>query len=56
MPHGCIGVDVIVAFPGETEAKFLDTYQFLNELPISYLHVFPYSERDNTQKTIGSVI
>ncbi|MCC3158919.1 tRNA (N(6)-L-threonylcarbamoyladenosine(37)-C(2))-methylthiotransferase MtaB [Hymenobacter sp. 15J16-1T3B] len=48
MPHACIGVDVIVGFPGETEADFRETYQFLNELPISYLHVFPYSERDNT--------
>jgi len=48
MPHACIGVDVIVGFPGETEAHFLDTYNFLNELDISYLHVFTYSERDNT--------
>ncbi len=48
MPHCSIGVDVIVGFPGETETKFLDTYQFLNQLPISYLHVFPYSERDHT--------
>ncbi|TGE14522.1 tRNA (N(6)-L-threonylcarbamoyladenosine(37)-C(2))-methylthiotransferase MtaB [Hymenobacter elongatus] len=48
MPHACIGVDVIVGFPGETEADFLETYQFLNELDISYLHVFPYSERENT--------
>ena len=48
MPHCCIGVDVIVGFPGETEEDFLDTYNFLNELPISYLHVFTYSERDNT--------
>jgi threonylcarbamoyladenosine tRNA methylthiotransferase MtaB len=48
MPHCCIGVDVIVGFPGETEAHFLDTYQFLNELPVSYLHVFTYSERANT--------
>lgn len=48
MPHACIGVDVIVGFPGETEADFLETYQFLNELPVSYLHVFPYSERENT--------
>ncbi|MCL6272983.1 tRNA (N(6)-L-threonylcarbamoyladenosine(37)-C(2))-methylthiotransferase MtaB [Muricauda sp. 2012CJ35-5] len=48
MPHACIGVDVIVGFPGETEAQFLETYQFLNELDISYLHVFTYSERDNT--------
>ena len=48
MPHACIGVDVIVGFPGETDADFLDTYNFLNELPISYLHVFPYSERPDT--------
>lgn len=48
MPHCCIGVDVIVGFPGETEADFLETYQFLNELDISYLHVFTYSERPNT--------
>ena len=48
MPHGCIGVDVIVGFPGETEEDFLETYQFLNELPVSYLHVFTYSERANT--------
>jgi len=48
MPHACIGVDVIVGFPGETEEDFLDTYYFLNELPVSYLHVFTYSERVNT--------
>lgn len=48
MPHCCIGVDVIVGFPGETEADFFETYNFLNELNISYLHVFTYSERDNT--------
>ncbi|UYZ63963.1 tRNA (N(6)-L-threonylcarbamoyladenosine(37)-C(2))-methylthiotransferase MtaB [Hymenobacter weizhouensis] len=48
MPHACIGVDVIVGFPGETEADFRETYQFLNDLDVSYLHVFPYSERDNT--------
>jgi threonylcarbamoyladenosine tRNA methylthiotransferase MtaB len=48
MPHAGIGVDVIVGFPGETPADFLETYQFLNELPVSYLHVFPYSERANT--------
>jgi len=48
MPHACIGVDVIVGFPGETEAHFLETYNFLSELDISYLHVFTYSERDNT--------
>lgn len=48
MPHACIGVDVIVGHPGETDDAFLETYQFLNELPISYLHVFTYSERPNT--------
>ncbi|TYC17893.1 tRNA (N(6)-L-threonylcarbamoyladenosine(37)-C(2))-methylthiotransferase MtaB [Bizionia gelidisalsuginis] len=48
MPHACIGVDVIVGFPGETDALFLETYNFLNTLDISYLHVFTYSERDNT--------
>lgn len=48
IPHCCIGVDVIVGFPGETEADFLETYNFLNELDISYLHVFTYSERPNT--------
>lgn len=48
MPHCCIGVDVIVGFPGETREDFLDTYAFLNELDISYLHVFTYSERENT--------
>ncbi|NMH28042.1 tRNA (N(6)-L-threonylcarbamoyladenosine(37)-C(2))-methylthiotransferase MtaB [Flavobacterium silvaticum] len=49
MPHACIGVDVIVGFPGETDEHFLDTYRFLNDLDISYLHVFTYSERDNTE-------
>ncbi len=48
MPNACIGVDVIVGFPGETEAHFIETYQFLVELDISYLHVFTYSERENT--------
>jgi threonylcarbamoyladenosine tRNA methylthiotransferase MtaB len=48
LPHACIGVDVIVGFPGETQDDFLETYQFLNELNISYLHVFTYSERENT--------
>lgn len=48
MPHCCIGVDVIVGFPGETKEDFLETYQFLNELDMSYLHVFTYSERENT--------
>ena len=48
MPHCCIGVDVIVGFPGETNEDFLETYNFINELDISYLHVFTYSERPNT--------
>ncbi|WP_423818330.1 tRNA (N(6)-L-threonylcarbamoyladenosine(37)-C(2))-methylthiotransferase MtaB [Salinimicrobium sp. TIG7-5_MAKvit] len=48
MPNACIGVDVIVGFPGETDEYFIDTYNFLNELDISYLHVFTYSERENT--------
>jgi threonylcarbamoyladenosine tRNA methylthiotransferase MtaB len=48
LPHACIGVDVIVGFPGETEAEFLETYNFINTLDISYLHVFTYSERPNT--------
>jgi threonylcarbamoyladenosine tRNA methylthiotransferase MtaB len=57
MPHCCIGVDVIVGFPGETKEDFLETYQFLTELPISYLHVFTYSERENTPAALmeGSV-
>jgi len=49
MPNCCIGVDVIVGFPGETNEYFLDTYNFINSLNISYLHVFTYSERDNTE-------
>jgi threonylcarbamoyladenosine tRNA methylthiotransferase MtaB len=49
MPDACIGVDVIVGFPGETDAHFIETYHFLNDLDISYLHVFTYSERDNTE-------
>ncbi len=56
MPHACIGVDVIVGFPGETEQDFLDTYNFLNELNISYLHVFTYSERANTKAAIMAEI
>lgn len=51
MPHCCIGVDVIVGFPGETDELFLETYNFLNDLDISYLHVFTYSERANTRAT-----
>ncbi|MBW8361171.1 MAG: tRNA (N(6)-L-threonylcarbamoyladenosine(37)-C(2))-methylthiotransferase MtaB [Kaistella sp.] len=49
MPDACIGVDVIVGFPGETEEKFMETYHFLNSLPLSYLHVFTYSEREHTE-------
>jgi len=49
MPDCCIGVDVIVGFPGETNELFLETYNYLNELDLSYLHVFTYSERDNTE-------
>ena len=48
MPHACIGVDVITGFPGETPDDFLDTYKFLLDLDVSYLHVFTYSERPNT--------
>ena len=57
MPDACIGVDVIVGFPGETDDYFLDTYNFLAELDISYLHVFTYSERDNTvAASLGGVV
>ncbi len=49
MPHCCIGVDVIVGFPGESHEDFMDTYHFINDFDISYLHVFTYSERANTQ-------
>jgi threonylcarbamoyladenosine tRNA methylthiotransferase MtaB len=49
MPNACIGVDVIVGFPGETDELFLETYNYLNEMDISYLHVFTYSERPNTE-------
>ena len=52
MPDACIGVDVIVGFPGETDEHFLETYYFLNDLDISYLHVFTYSERDNTEAVL----
>jgi len=48
LPNACIGVDVIVGFPGETDELFLETYNFLKALDISYLHVFTYSERPNT--------
>ena len=57
IPDACIGVDVIVGFPGETDDDFLDTYNFLNELNISYLHVFTYSERENTDAAkMGEVV
>ena len=52
MPQACIGVDIIVGFPGETDDHFLETYNFLNALDISYLHVFTYSERDNTEAAV----
>ncbi|AUC14304.1 tRNA (N(6)-L-threonylcarbamoyladenosine(37)-C(2))-methylthiotransferase MtaB [Tenacibaculum sp. SZ-18] len=52
MPNACIGVDVIVGFPGETDELFLDTYNYLSELDISYLHVFTYSERANTEAVL----
>ena len=57
MPQACIGVDVIIGYPGETDELFLETYNFLNQLDISYLHVFTYSERVNTtaQKLPGKV-
>jgi threonylcarbamoyladenosine tRNA methylthiotransferase MtaB len=48
MPHACIGIDVIVGFPGETDALFMETVDFLKSIDFSYLHVFTYSERDNT--------
>jgi threonylcarbamoyladenosine tRNA methylthiotransferase MtaB len=48
MPHCCIGVDVIVGFPGETDEDFKETFDFLHNIDVSYLHVFTYSERDNT--------
>lgn len=52
MPDSCIGVDVIVGFPGETDEHFLETYNYLNDLDISYLHVFTYSERANTEAVL----
>lgn len=48
MPDACIGVDIIVGFPGETEEHFLDTYEFVNQLDVAYFHVFTYSEREDT--------
>jgi len=57
MPNCCIGVDVIVGFPGETDELFLETYNFINKLDVSYLHVFTYSERDNTEAILlGEVV
>lgn len=57
MPHCCIGVDVIVGFPGETDELFKETFEFLHSLDVSYLHVFTYSERDNTHAlTLGPVV
>lgn len=57
MPHACIGVDVIVGFPGETKEDFKETADFLQEMDVSYLHVFTYSERDNTHAlTLGPVV
>jgi threonylcarbamoyladenosine tRNA methylthiotransferase MtaB len=57
MPHCAIGVDVIVGFPGETEEEFKETFDFLHSLDISYLHVFTYSERDNTHAlSLGPVV
>ena len=52
MPDACIGVDVIVGFPGETDELFLETFNFLNTLDVSYLHVFTYSERRNTKAAV----
>ena len=49
MPNACIGADVIVGFPGESEKEFMETYNFIKSLDLSYLHVFTYSERDNTE-------
>ena len=49
MPNACIGADVIVGFPGESDELFLETYKFIQSLDLSYLHVFSYSERDNTK-------
>lgn len=57
MPHACIGVDVIVGFPGETDDDFAETAQFIESLDVSYLHVFTYSERDNTHAlSLGPVV
>ena len=51
MPNACIGVDIIVGYPGETDEDFLTSYHFLTTLDVSYLHVFTYSERPNTEAT-----
>ncbi len=57
MPNACIGVDVIVGFPGETDELFLETYNYLSEMDISYLHVFTYSERPNTEAiSMGEIV
>ncbi len=57
IPDACIGVDVIVGFPGETDEDFMESFNFLNELDISYLHVFTYSERPNTDAVeMGEVV
>ena len=57
IPHAAIGVDVIVGSPGETEAYFQESFAFIHSLDISYLHVFTYSERDNTHAlTLGPVV
>ena len=57
MPNACIGADVIVGFPGETEEEFMETYNFIKSLDLSYLHVFTYSERDNTEaKGLNNVV
>ena len=57
LPHACIGADVIVGYPGETDDDFLETYHFLANLDISYLHVFTYSERSNTEAAVmGDVV
>ena len=52
MPNCCVGVDVIVGFPGETEKDFNETLNFIRKLDISYLHVFSYSDRDNTESNL----
>src|SRR5664279_5692423 len=52
MPFACIGADVIVGFPGESEENFNDTFNFIKSLPVSYLHVFSYSERQNTKAAL----